>query len=86
MLTISSPSYDSLACFLAKTSPNWHFKATVFYGVGFLTSYPTTNLEDLGFKLGFTPLVGLAHTYRAPCPLLGDTLHLAPLLRPARLV
>ena len=85
-LTISSPFYESLACFLAKISPNWHLKTTVFYGVGFLTPCPTTNLEDQGFKSGYTPLVGLAHAYRAPCHLLGDTLHLAPLLRPAWLV
>ena len=58
-LNICSPSYDPLACFLAKTSPNWHFKTTVFYGVGFLTPCPTTNMEGQGFKSGFTPLVGL---------------------------
>ena len=86
MFTISSPFYDSLACFLAKTSPNWHFKKTVFYGVGFLTTCPTTNLKDQDFKLRFTPLVGLAHGYRALCSLLWDTLHLVPLLRPGWLV
>jgi hypothetical protein len=42
--------------------PYWAFeKKNVFHMVGLLTLYPTPNLEDWDFTLGFALPVALAH-------------------------
>jgi hypothetical protein len=57
----TSSSYGCLAYFLAIVFPSWAFEITLFHMVGLLTLFPTPNLEDWDYTLGFAFPVALAH-------------------------